>query len=162
MTHPMLVHVPLGLAAVLPLVGLWLLWFARNQPVARSIWLLLLLLQLATSAGAIVALRSGEAEEDRVEHLLPHDALESHEERAEAFAYASLLTLVGITGMTIISTRLRKDGLLASLTLLLFLVQAGLGVATGKAGGELVWTHGAKLLQSGSVSTLPVDAHEDE
>lgn len=139
--HPAIVHVPLGLAAVLPFVVLALLvGAARGWP--RSTWLLAAGLQAVLFVGAVLALRTGEAAEERVEQRVPHAALETHERWATAFTW----TAGGVLGLLLAAwglpagraARAMRVGAVAG-----SFVALGLAVATGKAGGDLVYTHGA-------------------
>jgi uncharacterized membrane protein len=145
MFHPMIVHLPLGLAAILPLVGLWLVWFSRKEAIQRPVWILMLLLQLMMTAGAFMAVQSGEKEEHRVEDLLPEAGLHEHEERAELLQSFSLLVLAAAGFAFSLGSRGVLAKVMPPILLLLFLLQAGMAVATGKAGGELVWDSAAGL-----------------
>lgn len=83
--HPALVHLPLGLAAVLPIAALGLalaLW--RGWLPARA-WVGLVVLQAMLVAGGVVALRTGEADEERVERTVGEASIEAHEHAAQRF-----------------------------------------------------------------------------
>jgi uncharacterized membrane protein len=141
--HPAIVHLPIGLAAVVPLVALVLtvaLWRGRWP---AGVWSIVVALQLLTFVGGGMAMRTGEREEEHVERFVPHDALEEHEERAEAFVWtAGAVFLLGL-GVLFAS---RKPALARALTVATTagsLAVAGLAMRAGKAGGELVYVHGA-------------------
>ncbi len=140
--HPKLVHVPIALGILMPSVagGLLLAWWREWLP-ARA-WLLAVLFQAVLVGSGIVALRSGEAEEERVEKVVSEELIKEHEEAAEAFVWAS----GGVLGIMVVALALssrrggRATALLATAgTLVVF----GLGYRTGQAGGELVYQHGA-------------------
>ena len=68
--HPAIVHLPLGLAILMPLVATgfaWALWTGRIRPRA---WLAVVAFQALLFGSGIVATRTGEAEEGsrRVRH----------------------------------------------------------------------------------------------
>lgn len=149
--HPKLVHVPMALGILMPLIagGLLLAWWQNWLP--RRGWLLAVALQAVLLGSGLLALRSGEAEEDRVENLVAERLIEQHEEAAELFVSASgvvlaLMLLAGTLGS-------RRAGLptAAAATLGTFLV-LGLGYRTGQAGGSLVYQHGAARAYTGSAA----------
>ena len=139
--HPALVHVPLALAVLIPfaaLVALFVMWRGRA---GRGAWAAVVATQAVLVAGGLVALRTGSSDEDRVEDLVPETAIERHEEAAEVFVWGAgvvlLISSLGLAG----PDRVRR--VVAGSATLGTLVVAGLGVRTGKAGGELVYVHGA-------------------
>lgn len=140
--HPSIVHVPLGLAVAMPLLTLVLLvgWLGGWMP--RRAWWTAVGLQALLMASGVAALRSGEAEEERVEDVVPEQAIEAHEEKAEAFVIASGLVLVVLLGAALLPAE-RPARALAGLGAVGTVVVLGLGYAVGHAGGELVWVHGA-------------------
>ncbi len=148
--HPGLVHLPLGLALVVPLVALFLLVFFARQGVIRRPLGLLLALQVLLVASAFAGLQTGEAEEERVEEVVAHDAIEEHEEAAEVFTWAAVGVLV-LSGAAFALARREKlsRGLLAATTVGAIAV-AGLGLRTGHEGGELVYHHGAAAAYVGT------------
>ncbi|HSQ67896.1 MAG TPA: hypothetical protein VLM85_32020, partial [Polyangiaceae bacterium] len=86
--HPKLVHVPMALAVLMPLVagGLLLAWWRKWLP-GRG-WTVAVGLQAILLGSGILALRTGEAQEDRVEPIVGEKAIDAHEEAAEAFVWA--------------------------------------------------------------------------
>jgi uncharacterized membrane protein len=140
--HPAVVHLPLGLALLAPLLALGLaLAYLKGWLPKRTFWAVIGT-QTLLVAGAFVAMQTGEAEEDAVEKLVSHAAVEGHEEAAALFLWAAvaalaLSTLVGL----IRSDRIARP--LSLVSAVAALVVAGLGVNVGKAGGELVYVHGA-------------------
>jgi uncharacterized membrane protein len=144
--HPLVVHLPLALALLLPalLIAVWIGQARGRWP--ESVALLVVGLQLLLALGAFAALRTGEAEEELLEDHLPREALHDHEELGERFAWASLGALgFGLLPLLVKPRRLRTW--LRGVALIAALAVAGLGVATGKAGGELVWRHDAAGLR---------------
>lgn len=140
--HPKLVHLPIALSVIMPLVagGLLLAWWRGWLPWRG--WLVAVALQALLLGSGIAALRSGEAEEDRVEQVVPEQYIEAHEEAAEVFVWAS----GGVLGLMVLASLIarRKAGLaLAAAASLGTVVVLGLGYRTGQAGGSLVYEHGA-------------------
>ena len=158
--HPALVHLPLGVAFVAPLVAgyLCLAWWRSGR---RPDWRIAVGLQAVVFVGAFAAMQAGEADEERVENGVPEEAIHEHEELGEAF-----VTLSGIVlGLGLIPLFVRRERLalgLAAASVAGGLGVAGLGVATGEAGGELVWLHDAPAtLGASGGAALPDDDDDD-
>lgn len=141
--HPAIVHLPLGIAFITPLVAGAVVAGVYTGKLPRLAWAAPLLMQLVVFGAAIAALRTGEGEEERVEEAgVPESAIHEHEERAEAFVWTSGLLLLGFAAAALVpkpqvSAGIGAVGALGAIGL------AGLGVAVGEAGGELVYVHGA-------------------
>jgi uncharacterized membrane protein len=159
--HPKLVHLPMALGLLMPLVAgaLLIAWWRNWLP--RRAWLLALGLQALLFASGLLALRSGEAEEERVESVVAESFIEAHEEAAELFVWGSGLTLVVMGGALLL--RQRRPGLaLATAATLGTLVVLGLGYRTGQAGGHLVYTHGAAQAYTASAPAVAAEKGRDE
>jgi len=140
--HPKVVHLPMALAILMPLVagGVAFAWW--RGWLDRRVWIIVLLLQAALAGSGLVAMNTGEAEEERVEEIVQERYIESHEEAAEAFVWASAIVLaLMLLPLVLPQGPLRTAAAGAALlgTLLVF----GLGYRTGEAGGRLVYQHGA-------------------
>lgn len=138
----MIVHFPIALAVLMPLVslGLAMAWWRGALP--RRAWLVAIALQGVLVATGIAALRTGDADAERVERVVPEAAVERHEEAAEAFVLggAAVLILMVAAGL------IRREGAartIAGLATVATLGVLGLGYRTGEAGGELVYRHNA-------------------
>lgn len=148
--HPMLVHIPLALAMLLPGVAIvaWLL--ITKGKAGRGAWLALVAAQALLLGSGLVALRSGEPEEERVEQWVSDAAIERHEEAAQVFVWSAgavlLVAALGLAGPAR-ARRWTMAGAAAG-----SLVVAALAIRTGKAGGELVYVHGAAGPAAGSVA----------
>lgn len=141
--HPMIVHLPLALAVLMPLftVGSVVAWWREWLP-GNRVWLILFFLQAILLITGVAALRSGEAEEERVEPIVGEWALETHEEAAEVFvAGAGLVLCLFVLPLVLPGETLRRRA--AAVLLVAPLIVAVLAVRTGEAGGELVYRHGA-------------------
>lgn len=138
----MLVHLPIALAVLMPLVSLGLLIAWWRGALQRRTWFIAVALQAILVISAFVAIRSGEAEEDRVEQLVAEPAIEAHEEAAEGFLIAAGVVLAITLGAGLI----RREGAARGVATVAFagtLAVLGLGYRTGQAGGDLVYRHGA-------------------
>lgn len=142
--HPAIVHLPLGLAMLAPVIALIVLIPLWRGKLPRRAWGLVVLLQAALVGTAFVALRTGEAEEETVERIVAEQALEAHEERATVFTWVGVAVLALALGAALTLGRAEKLGLgLAAATVVAGLVVTALGIWTGHAGGQLVYQHGA-------------------
>lgn len=147
--HPAVVHVPIALGLLMPLLaaGLALAWW-RKWLSPRAWWIAVGLQALLVVAG-VVALRSGEADEDRVEQVVPERLIEAHEEAATVFVWGAGGVLVAMIAAAALAHR-RAALPVAALATLGTLGVLGLGYRTGKAGGDLVYVHGAASAYAGS------------
>jgi uncharacterized membrane protein len=149
--HPAIVHLPLGLAFILPALALgyaWTVWKGSARPRA---WLAIVALQAVLLGAGLVAMNTGEREEDRVERVVPDAALEQHEAYAEQFVWATGFTLV-LAALVLVSRRPALGHALIVATVTGTVVVAVAAIRVGHAGGRLVYEHnaGAAYATSGS------------
>jgi uncharacterized membrane protein len=150
--HPAIVHLPLGLAILMPLLAggfAWALWSGRVRPRA---WMAVVALQALLVASGMVAMNTGEAEEDRVESVVQKSAIHQHEEFAEQFVWAAGGTLV-LAGLVLVFRQTRVSRGLATAAVIATVAVAGLALRVGHAGGQLVYAHGAASAYSGAAKT---------
>ena len=139
--HPALVHVPLGLAFIAPLMALGVLVAFWKDRLPRKAWALVVGLQAVLVIGGFVAMRTGSGEENRVERVVSEQAIGQHEEAAEAFTWTAAVVLaVGMLALFLPAKAARAGAVVAAVGML---VVAGLGVRVGHAGGQLVYQHNA-------------------
>jgi uncharacterized membrane protein len=141
--HPLVVHLPLALAILLPLLtaGALLAWWKGWLPGRRS-WAVIVALQALLTASAWAALQTGQAEGERVEATVGEGVLEAHEEAAEIF----LGTSAGVLVLALLAALIpgqRVPRLVATLALAGMVAATVLAVRVGEAGGDLVFRHGA-------------------
>jgi len=140
--HPALVHLPLGLAFILPILSVgftWALWRARIRPRA---WLAIVGLEVVLLGAGLVALNTGEHEGERVESAVPKTAIENHEARAEEFLWATGVTLALAAAVLVVRRPAAIQALTAT-TVLGTLLVAAAAIRVGHAGGQLVYVHNA-------------------
>lgn len=153
--HPSIVHFPIVLGIVLPVVAAYVLWRLHDGAHPR-LWRLVALLALLVWGSGWVGEATGERDEERVEETLGgHDAIHEHHDAAELFMVMSGvvfgLALVGLVpGVTGRVGRL--------LTLVGALAVAGGVARAGMLGGELVYEKGAAAAyrSTGAVDAPPV------
>lgn len=141
--HPALVHFPIAMGLVIPIVGAALLVATRRDDalVGRALWLPAGL-QFLCVVLAFFAQRTGDEDHHLVEDFVDRALIHAHEEAGEvAFISAGVTLLVWFVAAVAKNPGLgRKAGWAA---VAVGLVAMGLALRAGKLGGELVYLHGA-------------------
>jgi uncharacterized membrane protein len=145
--HPAVVHVPLGLSLVIPLVAATVGYALLKGWATKPVWLIVIALQALVLVGGLAAMNTGENEEDVVERVLSERLIEAHEEKAEAFVWSAGITLA--LSVAVLALGPQQVGAAAIATSLAAAVTLGLGYRVGHSGGELVFKHGAASAYSG-------------
>lgn len=146
--HPAVVHLPLGLAFIIPALAIgftWALWTGR---VRNRAWIVILALQGVLLGSALMAMNTGEREEERVQAVVPKVALHRHEEYAEQFAWATGLTFI-VAASVLVFRRQTAARSLTVATVAGTLLVAALALRVGHAGGQLVYRHNAGSAYTG-------------
>ncbi|MCB0366819.1 MAG: hypothetical protein H6624_06965 [Bdellovibrionaceae bacterium] len=161
--HPIIVHFPIVLGLFLPVVLVAILWLQKKGRAEKGSWWGAVVISFLFLASAIVANKTGEGDEDRVEKVVAHDIIHEHEEAAE-----SLVVLAGVVFLlTVGATAWPKGGEhLKWVAVLGSLVAAAALVRTAHLGGELVYKHGAanahvKGSGAGATPSLEREDHKD-
>ena len=148
--HAAVVHFPIVLATLLPISILAAWWTIRRGSRPRSAWAVPLAVAVALVASSWVAIRTGEAEEERVEAIVGEELLHEHEEAAERLlVLAGIVAAVAAAGLVAgtVGTAARVVAAVGSALVL------AAGVQVGALGGELVYLHGAAGAYTGAVGT---------
>lgn len=158
--HPKVVHLPMALAVLMPLVaggvllGIWRGWLDRRT------WVGAVLLQAVLVGSGAIAMNTGEREEERVEQVVAESQIEAHEEAAEAFVWASAAALF-LMALPLALPKGRPQQAATLGALLGTLIVFGFGYNAGEAGGKLVYEHGAAQAYAGDVGVPTEDADSD-
>ena len=150
--HPIIVHTPLALlifSVAFELIGL-----ATDSEWWRKAAFTLLLIG---AAGAVVAMLSGEAAEEIVEHAqnVDPDVIERH---GNAGKLTMWIALGAVAARMVAFGMQRGRTPIAGLALILQLAAATMVVVTGLRGGALVYEHGAGVRVDGAhVAPRPPD-----
>lgn len=159
--HPRIVHIPIALAIIMPLVAGGILVAWGRGALDRRAWVIVVALQALLVGGALGAMSTGEADEERVEAMAPESAIEAHEEAAELFTWAAVAVLVVFAGGALLpGDRARKLATLAAAVGTI--VVLGLGIRVGHAGGELVYRHNAAAAHVTGAGTSAAPAPSGE
>ena len=137
---PAVVHFPIVLSFLLPLVAFAAIWRIRRGAAMRRAWAVATVFAAALTLSAWASVRTGETDEDRIEDVVPGSSLEAHEEAAERFLVLSVIVLA-LTGAGLMGGPAGGIARLASALGATGLVAAG--ALVGHSGGELVYRHGA-------------------
>lgn len=138
--HPAIVHLPIALSVLLPLLALCGAVAIRAGVLPVRAWSGVVLLGLLLVVSSWVALETGEAEEDRVERVVAERFIETHEEAAEVFMTLSVVLLFG-TSVGLLGGRV--GGLARGASVLIAAAVLLAGIQVGQRGGALVYEHGA-------------------
>jgi len=138
--HPLVVHFPIVLSVLLPISAVWALWAVRKGTTARRAWAVPVAIAVALAVSALVAVKTGEAQDERVERVVAEQPLESHEEAAETFLALS-------TGLAALVAAGLLSGRAGSVARVLGSVGAvglvAIAAYVGHSGGKLVYQYGA-------------------
>lgn len=138
--HPAVVHFPIALAILVPLLALLVLTAIRAGVVPARAWAVVVLAQVLLAGSAWFATETGEDQEERVEEVVAERHIETHEEAAEwLFRIAVIGALVSATGL--LAGRAGSIG--RAVTLVAGVAAIAASVQAGRTGGALVYEHGA-------------------
>lgn len=163
--HPFLVHLPLALALVLPVLSCGLLIAIWRGGLPTRAWFISLALQVVLTGTGFVAMESGEEEEERVEEIVPHDAMEEHEEMGERFAKGNVpVLLLTLLPLAIFRTRKNRQLVLMAAGCCAMAISALFAFNTGQSGGALVYQHQAARAYAPATAnpdSAPAASHDE-
>ena len=138
--HPAVVHLPIAIAVLVPIVAVVALVFIRRGARARTAWGVTVALLGALLLSGWVSLKTGEQQEERVEDVVAERSIHVHEEAAELFlvttAAVLAISLAGLAG-----GRIGQAGRWVATLGTVGILGAGWNV--GHTGGMLVYRDGA-------------------
>lgn len=138
--HPAIVHFPIVLMFVLPLLAIWAIWRISRGAESRRTWALPFLAAILLAFSSWAAVATGESESEKVERVVNEQPLESHEETAELFLYFSVGVVV-IAGAGLLRGTIGKSARILATAAAVGLTVVG--ARAGHSGGALVYKHGA-------------------
>ena len=145
--HPVVVHFPIVLSVLLPISAVWALWAIRKGTTPRRAWSVPAAMAVALALSALAAVKTGEAQDERVERVVAEQPLESHEEAAETFlALSGGLALLVAAGLV----RGRAGGVARMLGTAGAGALVAVAVYVGHSGGKLVYQYGAASAYTGA------------
>lgn len=145
--HPAVVHFPIVMMFLVPIFAGAALFAIRRGALPFRAWLFPVLAVAALAVSAWVSVRTGGAQEDRVERVVSEQAFEAHEESAETFLVLSVALLALMAAGLL---RGRIGGSSRVLATLGAVALVGVGARVGHTGGMLVYREGAAAAYTGS------------
>lgn len=161
--HPAVVHLPIALSLLMPLVALGSAVAIRRGFVPARAWLGVVLLQALLAGSAWYATETGEEQEERVERVVAERFIDEHAEAAE------WLLRLAVAGLAISAAGLLPGarggaGRLATVAVTVLVLASA--VRTGHLGGELVYRHGAANAyldpSAGGAAARPQHEHDED
>jgi len=149
--HPAVVHLPIALAVLMPLLAVLAGLAIRQGFVPARTWAAVVLLQAILVGSSWYALETGEDQEERVEEVVAERHIEEHEEAAERLHRLGIAALVLVAAGLLPGTAggvARAVGVVATVAVL------AAAVPVGHSGGELVYRHGAAQAYTDGVSSV--------
>ncbi|MGE0867520.1 MAG: DUF2231 domain-containing protein [Kofleriaceae bacterium] len=141
--HPKLVHIPIALCIVMPMM-LTLVWMGiRRGWFTSRTWLLCAVLQGALFVSSVAALQSGKNDGDKVEGYASEEALQTHANRASWFVYIAGFNLALSSGVALLPLARPRRQLLGAIAIAGSLGATYAGYLVGDAGGRLVYVANA-------------------
>ena len=138
--HPAVVHLPVAIAVLVPIVAVAALVFIRRGARARTAWGVTVALLGALLLSGWVSLKTGEQQEERVEDVVAGRSIHVHEEAAELFLATSAAVLAtSLAGL--VGGRIGQAGRWVATLGTVGILGAGWNV--GHTGGMLVYRDGA-------------------
>ena len=145
--HPAVVHFPVVLAFLLPIFAVAAVVAIRRGARPRRAWGIPLAVAVALAVSAWLAVETGEAQDERVEHVVAEQPLSAHEEMAETFlAMSAGLAVIAAAGLLqgVVGRTARLTTAAGALALVV-------GAArVGHSGGQLVYRYGAAAAYAAS------------
>lgn len=140
--HPALVHLPLGIVVLLPIVTIVLSLLFWRKSIQKPAFILIALLHGILTISSYVAIETGEDEEKRVQKLVGKEVVHEHEEKAELFASSTLIPLI-LTLTLFIPAGIKLFQINLGVLFVMQIALVFLAYDVGHSGGELVYRHGA-------------------
>ena len=138
--HPIIVHMPMALAVLIPLFAIGALFTIHRRARVGPAWGLTIGMLALLLVSGWFALQTGEDEEDKVERFVSEDAVEEHEEAGTQFVYVAGAVLL-LSGVGLIRGR---TGAVARVVVTVATIGlVGMGYNVGHSGGGLVYGGGA-------------------
>ena len=138
--HPAIVHFPVVLSVLIPLVAIGALWAIKRGACHKRAWGVTTAVAAVLALSAWAAVQTGEQQEERVEDVVGESRLEQHAEAGETllFTSAGLLAVIALGLMPGTTGRVARYAGVAGT-----LVVVAVAYRVGSSGGELVYKYNA-------------------
>ncbi|MFL5784681.1 MAG: DUF2231 domain-containing protein [Bacteriovoracaceae bacterium] len=138
--HPIVVHFPLAMTFLLPVMVLIFALAMRSGKMSKEMWFVIIGLQVLITATGYLALETGETDEDKVALVTGKEIIHAHENSAEIFVGMTVVSLAGGIVAWFLRPEFQERARLG--VFLLTLLPVFFGWKTGHLGGEIVYKHG--------------------
>lgn len=138
--HPSIVHLPLVLTFLLPILVLIFAWAMKAGKMNKELWFVIIGLQILITATGYIALETGETDEDKVSAITGKEIVHEHEEAAEIFVGTTVISLAGGIIVWFLQPAFQDKGRFG--VVILSLLPVFLGFRAGQLGGKIVYQHG--------------------
>jgi len=138
--HPIVVHFPVVLSILLPVVAVGSLWAIHRGARPLRAWGVAIAVAAALTLSAFVAVETGEDQEERVEKVVAEARIDEHADAGEALYFVSIgvLAVLALGLMPGDKGRIvRYVGAVGTLTV------AAAAFKVGMTGGDLVYKYNA-------------------
>lgn len=159
--HPKLVHLPIALSVMMPFVAGGISAAMRREWLPARAWVLVVVLQAVLPLSGLAAANTGETDEERVEDVVPREAIAEHEQAANWFIAATS----GVLGLALVVLAVKAPGArqaLIAATLVGSVFVMFIAQRVGELGGELVYKHNAAKAYLQAPKAHDADGAHDE
>jgi hypothetical protein len=139
--HPAIVHIPLVLCGLTPIVAAFLAWRTWRGHGDRRAWLVAIALQLVIVIGAYVAANAGSSDAHAIGGAVPRDAIHEHAQAAGWFEWAADATLALLVAAA--ALRDKRSAIAGFAAAAVATVTVAIAFRVGHLGGEIVFEHDA-------------------
>jgi len=141
-THPMLVHLPLALGALSPILCGAIGYAIGRRGAAETLWAWVVAAHFVLLASSGAAALLGETDARRIQTRIDSEAVQSHEDDGHRLLMACALAFgLALAGLVLPKRRARRAAMAAAFAA--SLICATLAVVAGHGGAVLVYQHGA-------------------
>lgn len=149
--HPMIVHFPVVLSVLLPIIAVGSLWAIRGGARPLRAWGVTVAAAALLSLSALMSEKTGEQQEDRVGDVVGEARVEAHAEKAEAL----LATSIGVLAVLALGLIPGDKGRAARYVGAVGTLAVGvLAYQAGHSGGELVYKYNAASAYAGAGAAM--------
>lgn len=138
--HPAIVHLPLALTFVLPVLVIVFAWAINTGKMDKRLWFVIIGLQVLVTATGYISLETGETDEHKVEAIVGKEIIHEHEEAAEVFVGTTVISLAAGIVIWFLQGSLQQKARYALIAI--SLLPIFFAFKTGTLGGEIVYQHG--------------------
>lgn len=158
--HPAIVHLPLTLTFLLPVLVLVFAWAIRSGKMSKELWAVIVGIQILITVSGYISLETGETDERKVAAIVTKEIVHEHEEAAEIFVGMTVISLASGIVTFFLQPVFQDKARLA--VVLISLLPVFFGWRAGELGGEIVYKHGGASAHSDVREVLRVEAPDAE